>query len=63
MFLYAYTALAERMVALKAGGDRGATAVEYGLLAALIAAVIVAIVATVGNKLGTAFSTVTNAIP
>ena len=63
MFLYAYTAVAERMVAMKARADRGATAVEYGLLAALIAAVIVGIVATVGGKLGQGFSTVTNALP
>ena len=62
MFLFAYTAVAERMIALKARADRGATAVEYGLLAALIAAVIVAIVATVGTKIGSAFSTVSNAL-
>ena len=39
--------------------ERGATAVEYGLLVALIAAVIVAIVATLGGKINTAFTTVT----
>jgi pilus assembly protein Flp/PilA len=38
--------------------EKGATAVEYGLLVALIAAVIVAVVATLGGKIGTAFSTV-----
>jgi pilus assembly protein Flp/PilA len=67
MFLYAYTAVAERAVAqwtdLKSRSDRGATAVEYGLLAALIAAVIVAIVATLGTKIGTAFSTINSKLP
>jgi pilus assembly protein Flp/PilA len=38
--------------------ERGATAVEYGMLVALIAAVIVAIVATLGGKIETAFETV-----
>lgn len=43
-------------------GERGATAVEYGLLVALIAAVIVATVVTLGNKINNAFVTVTNAV-
>ncbi|GAB3063213.1 Flp family type IVb pilin [Monashia sp. NPDC004114] len=47
---------------IHAAKDKGATAVEYGLLVALIAAVIVAIVAAVGNKVSTAFSTVNNAL-
>jgi pilus assembly protein Flp/PilA len=38
--------------------DRGATAVEYGLLVALIAAVIVVVVGTFGGKVGTARCTV-----
>lgn len=53
---------AVRIDAMKSRSDRGATAVEYGLLAALIAAVIVAIVATLGTKIGAAFSTVSNAL-
>lgn len=40
--------------------ERGATAVEYGLIVALIAAVIVTIVATLGGKINTAFTTVSN---
>ncbi|GAA0231252.1 Flp family type IVb pilin [Cryptosporangium japonicum] len=64
MFLYAYTAIAERAVALKARtNDRGATAVEYGLLAALIAAVIVATVVTLGGKINTAFATISTKLP
>ena len=36
--------------------DKGATAVEYGLLVALIAAVIVAIVLVLGRQVSTAFT-------
>ncbi|WP_306903156.1 Flp family type IVb pilin [Arthrobacter pascens] len=42
--------------------EKGATAVEYGLLVALIAAVIVTIVATLGGQLNTAFTTMSNAL-
>ncbi len=42
--------------------DRGATAVEYGLLVALIAAVIVVVVATLGTRISTAFQTVNDNI-
>lgn len=38
--------------------DRGATAVEYGMIVALIAAVIVVLVATLGGQIQTAFQTV-----
>ena len=38
--------------------DRGATAVEYGLLVALIAAVIIAVVALLGTQINTAFTTI-----
>jgi pilus assembly protein Flp/PilA len=38
--------------------EKGATAVEYGLIVALIAAVIVAIVATLGTEIRDAFNTV-----
>jgi pilus assembly protein Flp/PilA len=40
--------------------DRGATAVEYGLIVALIAAVIIGIVATLGGQIASAFSDVSN---
>jgi pilus assembly protein Flp/PilA len=40
--------------------DRGATAVEYGLIVALIAAVIVATVALLGTEINNAFTTVLN---
>jgi pilus assembly protein Flp/PilA len=47
----------------KAREERGATAVEYGLLVALIAAVIVAIVGLLGGKIQAAFQTVYDALP
>jgi pilus assembly protein Flp/PilA len=42
--------------------ERGATAVEYGLLVALIAAVIVAVVVILGTQIKAAFNTVSTAI-
>ena len=42
--------------------DRGASAVEYGLLVALIAAVIVTVVTLIGTNLTSVFNTVANAI-
>jgi pilus assembly protein Flp/PilA len=38
--------------------DSGATAIEYGLIAALIALAIVSVLVTVGQHLSTTFSTV-----
>lgn len=43
--------------------EKGATAVEYGLLVALIAAVIVGVVATLGGQITTAFQTIVDALP
>jgi pilus assembly protein Flp/PilA len=42
--------------------DRGATAVEYGLMVALIAAVIIAAVTLLGTNLNNIFNTVAGAI-
>ncbi|KGN32352.1 hypothetical protein N802_18480 [Knoellia sinensis KCTC 19936] len=42
--------------------EKGATAVEYGLLVALIAAVIVATVVLLGGKINGAFKTIEQAI-
>lgn len=38
--------------------ERGATAVEYGIMVALIAAVIITVVSTLGGNLSSLFSTV-----
>ena len=43
--------------------ERGATAVEYGLMVALIAAIIVGVVFALGNEINAAFQTVVDAIP
>jgi pilus assembly protein Flp/PilA len=42
--------------------ERGATAVEYGLLVALIAAVIIGAVVILGGKLNGAFDTVNDSL-
>lgn len=38
--------------------ERGATAVEYGIMVSLIAAVIIVTVSQIGTKIETAFTTV-----
>jgi pilus assembly protein Flp/PilA len=43
--------------------ESGATAIEYGLIAALIAVVIVTAVGAVGTKLSTTFDTVQQKLP
>ena len=40
--------------------EKGATAVEYGLMVGLIAVVIIGIVATLGGQLNELFTTVSN---
>ena len=42
--------------------DRGATAIEYGLIAAGIAVAIIATVVGLGSKLNTTFTSVNNAL-
>jgi pilus assembly protein Flp/PilA len=44
------------------GNDRGATAVEYGLMVALIAAVIVVAVTALGSKLNGIFNTISSSV-
>ncbi|GAA3454765.1 MULTISPECIES: Flp family type IVb pilin [Dactylosporangium] len=48
--------MAARIAAVRARGEDGATAVEYGLLVALIAVVIVTAVTLLGNNLSTLFN-------
>ena len=43
--------------------ESGATAIEYGLIAALIAVVIVAALTTMGQKLSSTFNTVSGNLP
>ena len=42
--------------------DKGATAIEYGLIAALIAVAIITAVTSVGTKLGATFNKVGTAV-
>jgi len=43
--------------------EKGATAVEYGIMVALIAAVIIVAVTALGTKLNTLFQGVTSKLP
>lgn len=47
----------------RAREQRGASAVEYGLLVALIAAVIVVVVGILGHKVSNAFNSVAATLP
>ena len=40
--------------------SKGATAIEYGLIAALIAVAAIAAMTSIGSKLGTTFNNVSN---
>ncbi|WP_372782246.1 Flp family type IVb pilin [Phenylobacterium sp.] len=43
--------------------ESGATAIEYGLIAALVAVVLVTALGAMGSKLSGTFSTVTSKLP
>jgi pilus assembly protein Flp/PilA len=57
-FVYMQNLVARQL----SGDDRGASAVEYGLLVALIAAVIVTAVTLIGTNLTSVFNKVANSI-
>ncbi|HVW80085.1 MAG TPA: Flp family type IVb pilin [Mycobacteriales bacterium] len=59
---YMYAAIARVRSAFSSTDDRGATAVEYGLMVALIAAAIAGIVYLLGQNLNNKFSNVNNCI-
>lgn len=61
--LKSYIALQTYLSGLLNRDDRGATAVEYGLIVAAIAAVIVATVFALGVKIEAAFNTVLAKFP
>jgi pilus assembly protein Flp/PilA len=42
--------------------EKGATAIEYGLIAALIAVAAIAAMQNIGNKLSTTFNNVSNSL-
>jgi pilus assembly protein Flp/PilA len=43
--------------------ESGATAIEYGLIAALVAVVLVTALSAMGSKLSTTFTKVTSSLP
>ena len=49
-----------RIAALRSGAERGAAAVEYGILVALIAVAIIVAVATLGGKVKCTFDNVSS---
>jgi pilus assembly protein Flp/PilA len=62
--MYAFsTILAYISTAKTRRDERGATAVEYGLLVALIAAAIIATVVLLGGKINGAFDSITDQMP
>ena len=52
-----------RLRQLQSESEKGATAVEYGIMVALIAAVIVAVVTALGLEVQAAFQAVVDALP
>ena len=60
--LNAYVRMASAVAALREE-ERGATAVEYGLIVALIAAIIIGIVTTLGTKVNSNFEKVEQGLP
>ena len=53
---------AKTIATIVSAKERGATAVEYGIMVALIAAVIIAVVTTLGGNLSSLFATVGSSI-
>lgn len=43
--------------------ESGATAIEYGMIAALIAVVIITVLGTIGTKLNSKFTAISSRLP
>jgi pilus assembly protein Flp/PilA len=52
----------KKLIARLRKDEAGATAIEYGLIAALIAVVLIGTLTTLGSNMNTAFSNVATAI-
>ncbi len=63
MLLGIYSWFTARMVQLRAQSERGAAAVEYGLLVALIAVAVVVAIGLLGTKLNATFCEVVARLP
>jgi len=55
-------AMKAHIMLMQAKNDRGATAVEYGLIVALIAVVIIVAVVLLGRNLSSTFNTVASSV-
>ena len=55
--------MSARIAALRSGAERGAAAVEYGLLVALIAIAIIGAVLLLGQNLKGTYNCVNNSVP
>jgi len=55
--------MSARIAALRSGAERGAAAVEYGLLVALIAIAIIGAVFLLGQNVKKTFTCVANSVP
>jgi pilus assembly protein Flp/PilA len=62
MLSYLSSHLTSSLTALRERADRGATAVEYGLMVALIAVVIIGAVVLLGGKLSGLFGDVASKV-
>jgi pilus assembly protein Flp/PilA len=51
-----------KTIRLFCGDESGATAIEYGLIAALVSVAAIGALTTMGNTLNTLFTTVSNAM-
>jgi pilus assembly protein Flp/PilA len=60
--MLSYVVYLRNLIGSLARNERGATAVEYGLMVALIAAVIVTAVALIGTNLTSVFNSVASKI-
>jgi pilus assembly protein Flp/PilA len=60
--LYMHAAVANSLRLRDRLDERGATAVEYGLIVTLIAVVIITVVTNLGQRLNQEFQTVVNAL-
>lgn len=51
-----------KLVTRFADDETGATAIEYGLIAALISVVLITVLGTLGTRLNAKFTTISNAL-
>lgn len=63
MAIKTHMLMMQKKMALMESKDRGATAVEYGLIVALIAVVIIVAVTLLGGRLSNIFNNTANSLP